>query len=896
VDLERLRQVVAQTPDAPVDTFARIGKYTIEREIARGGMGAVYRATDPDLRRTVALKVLLGSDAEDAVRLYREARAAARLQHPNIVGIHDVGDDAGRHYIAMDYIDGPTLRAARLPTRRAVEVLASVASAVQFAHEQGVIHRDLKPDNILIAADGRAVVSDFGLARIEGASRRLTKSGDMCGTPVYMSPEQVRGKGVGPRSDVYALGVILYEILTGTVPFNGATLEEICVKIVTEDAVRPSLLKAGVDRDLENVALKAIAPEPETRYSSAGELGADLRRWLAGEPVHGRAPSTLRRVVRVVRRHPTAASLAGALVLAVAVGAYFVWAVRAMDRRRMDTVHRVDAVADRAIASYQNSLMGQPAPLDREREELERVRSELVQLFAENPEAVEVMVSVGRIHAELGRFDEAMACVTQAIDRLGPRATGAHYFRRAMIRVSLVMDRWFYRGGLDGPMQKTRTDDLLRQARQDLEEAARRGIDPRAGHPGFVEALGHYVRGDYRASVGACGRMLADESLVRPLRGDVYALRGYVAMVDGDMKLAVESFDEAAAIKRSDVNILVGGALARLKCSGSAESVMKGVQATENAVLVDPSRPRAWVLMAALWGDFAQTRLDREDDPMPAVEKALAALERAHALDAKDPMLFEARAGARLMRAKWSLKKGEDPAGELDAALADAETASALEADNWRAVLIRGLAWQVAAEAPGREREALLRRAVDEFSHVLRLRPGEPRALMRRGVARSQLGATRRDVDELAGAIDDLRGVGAGVPQQAFVHQELGYAYYHRALIERRVQDVDDAIAAFSRSATLDALLGRGSMHAFRELLAPGQGSASRAIADFREAVRRFPRAGRAHALLGDALYQNRDYRGAASAFEQAFALDPRVRPTYERIYEDCLRRIGEKP
>jgi serine/threonine-protein kinase len=312
--------------------------------LGRGGMGVVFKARHLMLNRTVALKMLLAGDyagPEELARFRREAEAVAALRHPNIVQVHDAGEVAGRPYFTMEYVEGGTLAhglaANPLAPRRAAEILATLASAVQFAHQSGFMHRDLKPANVLLTPDGTPRITDFGLARSIGAGPEFTRSGAVIGTPSYMAPEQAMGRAsaVGPAADIYALGAVLYEMLTGRPPFDGETASEIVQKVVSEEPPPPSRLNGKVPRDLDTVCLKCLQKSPARRYASAQDLADDLHRFLDGKPVLARPVGASERALKWARRRPAAALLVGTLliVLGAAAGAG-VWLQRqGADRR-----------------------------------------------------------------------------------------------------------------------------------------------------------------------------------------------------------------------------------------------------------------------------------------------------------------------------------------------------------------------------------------------------------------------------------------------------------------------------------------------------------------------------------------------------------------------------------
>jgi hypothetical protein len=304
-----------------------LGDYELLKEIASGGAATVWRARQRSLNREVAVKVLHGGALAGpaAVARFRfEAESVARLDHPGIVPIHEVGEHEGCPYFSMRYLPGGSLAEARGRfagrPRAAAALLAKVARAVHHAHQHGVIHRDLKPGNILLDAADEPLVGDFGLARQLATDAGLTATTQIVGTPAYMSPEQARGKGVSTATDVWSLGMILHELLAGRPPFTGTPLE--IIEKVRLAQVPP--LPAGVPRDLANVALKCLRPEPAARYDTAKELADDLEAWLAGRPVRARPVSRLVRGWMWVRRHPWQVAVLLLLPLPFAVAGWYI--------------------------------------------------------------------------------------------------------------------------------------------------------------------------------------------------------------------------------------------------------------------------------------------------------------------------------------------------------------------------------------------------------------------------------------------------------------------------------------------------------------------------------------------------------------------------------------------
>jgi hypothetical protein len=286
-----------------------IDGYEIGEMLGRGGMGLVYKAMDKALKRPVALKIVVSgahANAEERARFRTEAEAVARLQHPGILQIYEVGEAAGCPYLALEFVSGGSLaqqlHGIPMSPRRAAQLLLDLARAVQHAHEQGIVHRDLKPANVLLTGTGAAKIADFGLAKLLDVEQGHTRSGTVIGSPSYMSPEQAAGhvRAIGPATDVYALGAILYELLTGRPPFVGASFLETLDQVRTYDPAPPQVLQPNVPADLATVCLKCLEKDPGQRYPSAAALAQDLDLFLRGEAITARKVTLWNQAARLV--------------------------------------------------------------------------------------------------------------------------------------------------------------------------------------------------------------------------------------------------------------------------------------------------------------------------------------------------------------------------------------------------------------------------------------------------------------------------------------------------------------------------------------------------------------------------------------------------------------------
>jgi serine/threonine-protein kinase len=503
----------------------RIPGYEVEAILGRGGMGVVFRARHLALNRLVALKMaLVGAYAEprERERFRREAEAVARLRHPNVVAVYDVGEADGRPYFTMEYVEGGSL-AHKLagtpqPARAAAALVATLAGAMQAAHQGGIVHRDLKPANVLLTADGTPRITDFGLAhRLEGGAG-LTQSGVPLGTPSYMAPEQARGQthAVGPATDVYALGAILYECLTGRPPFRAETPAETVLQVIYQEPVPPRSLQPKVPRDLETICLKCLHKEPARRYASAQALADDLGRFGEGRPIQARRLGLGARLWRWGRRQPAAAALlATALAfVGLAIGGGW-WLERQRAERREETARQegrawqaVEAALEKAAALQQQGrwsearaalagaqrLLGDSAPEDL-RERLHQARAD-ADMVAELEE-IRLRLSAGgktqqtaSLSAEK-MYAEAFRNYGIALTKLEP-AEAAARLRSSAIRATLLafLHDWLYwvsaenRARLRDVLDRADNDDWRRAYREALVEKDVEKLNALAHVPG----------------------------------------------------------------------------------------------------------------------------------------------------------------------------------------------------------------------------------------------------------------------------------------------------------------------------------------------------------------------------------------------------------------------------
>ncbi len=760
-DPEEIRQAAA-------DPRKRVGKYVLLSELGRGGMGVVYKSWDSGLKRWVALKLLTTPGSrEDVLRFHREAQTAAALRHPNIVGVYEVGEAAGHPFIALEYVEGKTLSGQKLPVRRAAEVVAQIARAVEYAHGQGVIHRDLKPGNVMIDKAGKAWVMDFGLAKNVRGESQLTMSGTVIGTPSYMPPEQASGRNreLDRRVDVYSLGAVLYELATGRAPFRGSSPLATLEQVVNQEVRPPSELNSAVPPDLETILLKCLEKDRHRRYPSVRLLADDLERWLRGDSIAARRASLLVKMSGRLARHRSAVAAIGAIIVALSGITATILFVRRkkplppIQAREVapppteDAQPHFDAgrskLAEAVADQYRRG-----ADLSR----TERLLREAIEHYSTaltlRPDYPEALFDRGRANVLLGDHDAAESDFSSAI-RLQQAYSDALYERgRLYVERSMVASG----RALRLPSQGRESDAWRAKARADLAEF-RRLAGGRSEIAQYASALLAFSENRTDDALVLCDTLVsagARNELVYKLQGDI--LVHLSKWTGGQLAAAELAYDRAIERRPNYYEALLLRGNVRLRRGRPKEALEDYTQ----AIAIHDRRSDAFTNRGAIRKESGDRKGARED------------WERAARLDPRD-------ADSRNNLGVLAL---EDK--NFDAALRLFEEAFRLDPSSLTALTNRAAAKRFLNDFDG---------ALRDYAEAIRLDPKFPNPYFNRGI----LHLHRK---EWASAVTDFTEFLARYPTRDSV---LENAHFSRAMAYSGLARYRDAIADWKKCLELDS-------------------------------------------------------------------------------------------
>jgi predicted Ser/Thr protein kinase len=716
-------------------------RYRVERLLGSGGMGTVYKAFDPSLSRWVALKFLHRNDASQTERFLREARAQARIAHPNVCQVHEVGEAEGRPYIAMQYVDGRSLGEVceELPLDAKVRIVRDVSRAVHAAHRTGLIHRDLKPGNILLArgeaGEIHPYVVDFGLAMAQDEVS-LSRTGMISGTPAYISPEQAQGHALDRRSDVYSLGVVLYELLAGRPPFTGGNLARILVQLVQEDPRPLRQISAAIPEDLETIVTKCLEKDPARRYESARELAEDLDRFLDGEPIRARPAGWGYRAGKRLRKHRALALVSAAAVLALLLLGAFSLRAQWQARERAELAQKFG----QRIGSFKTSMeyvatqpMHDITPYKRELgAEMGSIRAEMRKIgpVATGPGSF----ALGQGYLVLHQDDLARAHLERAwaAGERGPDMAEALglAFGRAYERALADADR-----SPSASEEETRREEAERAYRDPalryLREALA-GVSGSSRLPGLIA----FYEGRFADALAA-----AQASRAAQLEARVYRAQGVEAVRAGRYEEALRLLDRSGEVyarliagRPSDPDLYAEDCERREHQLQAAmpladvpePRVKEALAACDRALRVDPGLAAALVREAGIFWRLGEQKLKRGTDPAPDLSAGIRLAARVTELDPHDVQGYDHLAVAHRLLAQWKMGQGADARADIAQGIDAARHAVEIQPEMPSAHASLGTAYLVLAQDQqrrGADPRAALDRAIEGYRQASVLNP-----------------------------------------------------------------------------------------------------------------------------------------------------------------------------
>src|SRR5215210_7090673 len=722
-------------------------RYGVERLLGSGGMGTVYKAFDPTLGRWVALKFLHRNDAAQTERFLREARAQARIGHPNVCQVHEVGEVEGRPYIAMQYIDGRSIGelTEELPVETKVRLLRDVARAVHAAHRTGLIHRDLKPGNILVTREEsgelRPFVVDFGLA-LDQDETGLSRTGMISGTPAYISPEQAQGRPLDRRTDVYSLGIVLYELLAGAPPFKGGNLARILVQLVQEEATPLRRIDPAIPEDLETIVAKCLEKDPARRYESARDLADDRGRLLDGEPIHARPDGWVYRAGKRLRKHRALAIVSAAAIIALAVVGALSLRAQWQAREKAELAQRFGQRIGEIQTSlrYEASLPRHDITPHKRRlqREMATVRGEMRRLgqIADAPGNY----VLGQSYLALHQLEAARFHLDRAW-RAGER--GSHVAAALGQALGASYERSESDSSLRGSSAEASREEIegkyLRPALAYLKEAT---ADPERSP--YLDALIAYYEKRYPQALDQARRAYLQTPWLYEageIEAAVYMAQGSDAANGGRYEEAQRLYERADEVYRrlierapSDPGLYTGDCDRSARSIASAMAredvpenrVAAALAACDRALEVDPELADALALKASIFWRLGDQKFKRGSDPSADLASGIRLADRAIALDGRNARAYDYLVASHRLLAQWKLGRGVDPRADIQRSVQAARKAVEIQPELALAHAGLGTAYLVLVQDQQRrgiDPRQTLERAAASYQKAIGLNP-----------------------------------------------------------------------------------------------------------------------------------------------------------------------------
>ncbi|MFH1228530.1 MAG: tetratricopeptide repeat protein [Planctomycetota bacterium] len=898
-------------------------RYQIEEKLGQGGMGAVYLALDQSLNRRVALKVITSDDKESLERFQREAQAIAKLKHPNIIQVYDVGLIKKQHYFTMEYIEGTTLEKVaeskkKPDIRNVVNIIRQIASALDYAHSQNLIHRDIKPANILIDKNGSAYLTDFGIAKqLTGLDRKLTVTGTTVGTPEYMSPEQTQGndKEIDRRSDIFSLGATLYHCITGRLPFEAKQIYEMLSNIIHNDPPYPTAISRGVSKDLETICLKCLEKDRTKRYQTAGELADDLERYLSGEPILAKRTMYVTKLWYKAKKNKTTyGSIAAALLLLIIFSAYFT--ARSVRQEKLA----------RQYLKTADEYFRKP-----DYEQAKEYYIKYLEINKDDQAALSRKDECDKKTAELKAIERNKLVKTQAEAEAKKREIEALSEAQAAYAKAIAATKAFYK-----------KDANMGKVWQQIDEAITILDNSIAKYP---TAFGY----SYRAMIY---RM--KDNRKKPEKDLTEAIRIKPDFISGYVLRAVVYLEEYIRIKidlslsKNDMDLL--SAEYEGKVTKDLETVSRISKENPDAFL---SIPEDLQMYQAIFegmrlffrGDDKGIRILEEGYDKYGNEEFLYWLGKVHYLDEKDISKAEGYLNKALAirpqyaEAYFTLGNIKRHKRNWEGALAEYTNALRINPDYADVYCNRGCTRQDKGDLDGAMEDynkalrinpaftmALNNRgnvkgkqgdidgAIEDYTKVLEINPNQTEAYINRGHLRL---AYKKDLN---GAMEDFNNAIQINPKSAIAYTNRSFIKYEQGDVEGALADVTKAIEVDPKNATayrnrgaikykqgnLDSALEDLSkairidpdyMDAYyiRACLNEDTSNLDGALQDLDNAIRIDPRSAETYYKRGTIKYKQSNFEGAIKDWEKVIELDPQSKTNLEARIKDARDKLKDK-
>ncbi|MFH1230623.1 MAG: tetratricopeptide repeat protein [Planctomycetota bacterium] len=858
------------------------GKYILEKKLGQGGMGVVYLVSDPALQRQVALKIMLLEDKEMIERFTREAQAMAKLKHPNIIQVYEVGNLNKHHYFTMEYIKGASLeelikdKKNKLSLKQVAEIIRDTASALDYAHKQGIIHRDIKPANIVIDSNRHPYLMDFGLAKeLTGLDRSLTMSGSIMGTPEYMSPEQAMGdkKKIDSRSDIFSLGSTLYHCLTGLPPFRGKELYQILNQVVNKDPIPPSRLINRLPKDLETICLKCIDKEKTRRYQTSKALAEDINRYLKGESISAKPTGLITKILKKAGKNKLASfSIVGTAV--ILTGLIIGLSVSSANKKQKIEEFSKEAYAEFNKEKYNEtvafcnkllalspedeeikSLLRKSQYVIKEREdktraenEAEKANADKLQKDKEKRDRAKGILD--RINAGNLPPDDRIKAAEEAL-KIDPDYGDAYqvmgyaykdkndydkaydYFSKA-IKKTPTLAYSYYERAMITAYKWNKPEEAI----PDFEKVLQ--YDPKSHIGYFAKGTIKYYQEDYDSAITDYTEAIK----LKPKYVESYNNRGIAYKDKGELDKAIADYNEAIRLdpKYADAYCNRGSVY---KDKGELD---KAISDFNEAINLDPKYAGAYSNRGNAYNLKGE------------LDKAIADYTEAITLDPKFAMAYYNRGNVYFAK------------GELEKAIADYNEAIRLDPKSAAGYCNRGYAYAQKGE---------LDKAIADYNEAITLDPKYAIAYGNRGTAYAQKG-------ELDKAIADFNEAITLDPKYAMAYGDRGTAYKLKGELDKAIVDYNKAITLNQKYA--EAYSNRGSAYSKK-------GELDKAIADYNEAIRLNPKLAEAYYNRGNAYARKGEFDKAIAEGEMFLKLAPNHpnAPEMRDLIEQCKKELQNK-